>query len=170
MIDDLPRVDDNAATVAVSADWFDESTGLPGPAFWRTVLNAESARSSRYRRPATVVLAEAVGFADIVRSWGREVALRSVADVVGVLRAGCRASDYVARLADDRVGMILTETDEIAAINMVERVRDKCDRAVSARGVGGRVAFGWASPTSSLSLVDAVAKAEELLRSEAAGG
>lgn len=170
MIDDAPRLEDNAVIVSVTADWYDESTGLPGPAFWRTVLSAESARCSRYRRPATVVLAQVVGFADVARLWGRDVALQGVVDVVAVLRSGCRASDHVARLADDRVGMILTETDEIAAINMVERVRDRCDRALNARAVGGRIAFGWAGPTASLTLLDAVAKADELLRREADTG
>jgi diguanylate cyclase (GGDEF)-like protein len=164
-----PVLAHNATTVAVSADWFDESTGLPGPAFWQTVLSAESARCSRYRRPATVVLAQAVGFDDVVQMWGRDVALRSVVDVVAVLRAGCRASDYLARLADDQVGLILTETDEIAAINMIERVRDKCDRVLRARAADGRIAFGWAGPAASLSLMDAVTKAEDLLRREVAG-
>jgi diguanylate cyclase (GGDEF)-like protein len=167
MIDDPPLLDDIGAIVPVSADWYDESTGLPGPAFWRTVLSAESARCSRYRRPATVVLAQVVGFADVARLWGRDVALRGVVDIAAVLRSGCRASDYVARLADHRVGMILTETDEIAAINMVERARDRCDRALNARAVGGRIAFGWAGPTASHSLLDAVAKADKLLRREA---
>jgi diguanylate cyclase (GGDEF)-like protein len=167
MIDDPPLLDDKGAIVAVSADWYDESTGLPGPAFWRTILGAESARCARYRRPATVVLAQVVGFADVARLWGRDVALQGVVDVVAVLRSGCRASDYVTRLAEDRVGMILTETDEIAAINMVERVRDRCDRALKARAVGGRTVFGWAGPTASLSLLDAVGRAEELLRLEA---
>jgi diguanylate cyclase (GGDEF)-like protein len=147
--------------------WFDEATGIPGPAFWEAALSAESARCARYGRTSTVVLAETVGFDHVAREWGREAALRSVVDVVGVLRDGCRGSDYVARLSDDRIGMILTETDEVAAINMIERVRDRCDRAMRARTMGGRVAFGWASPRPQLTLRDAVARAEDLLRLEA---
>ena len=170
MIDDLARVADDASMAVAPAAWFDEATGIPGPAFWQAVLSAESARGARYRRTSTVVLAEAVGFDDLVRQWGRELALRSVADVVAVLRAGCRGSDYVARLSDDRIGMILTETDEVAAINMIERVRDRCDRAMRARAVGGRVAFGWASPRAPLTLRDSVTSAEELLRREARSG
>ena len=169
MIDDLPRLT-RAATSAVSRIWCDPSTGLPGPAFWETLLVAESARCARYRRPATVILAEAVGFEDLARKWGVDVARRGVSDAVGVLRAGCRTSDYVARLTDKRAGVLLTETDEIAAINMIERVRDRCDRALNGHSTRARMAFGWASPTRTLTLRDAVAKAEELLRREAAGG
>ena len=169
MIDDPPPGDDNAMTVGPNA-WFDEATGIPGPAFWEAALSAESARCARYGRTSTVVLAETVGFDHVAAEWGRELALRSVVDVVAVLRAGCRGSDYVARLSDDRIGMILTETDEVAAINMIERVRDRCDRAMRARTMGGRVAFGWASPRPPLTLRDSVARAEELLRREAGDG
>jgi diguanylate cyclase (GGDEF)-like protein len=156
-------------TVAPDA-WFDETTGIPGPAFWAAALSAESARCARYGRTSTVVLAEMTGFDDVAREWGRELALKSVVDVVAVLRAGCRGSDYVARLSDARVGVILTETDEVAAINMIERVRDRCDRATGTRTMGGRVAFGWAGPKPPLTLREAVAGAEELLRREAASG
>ena len=69
----------------------------------------------------------------------------------------------MARLGDDRLGLILTETDEIAAINMIERVRAQCDRVMAARAAGGRTAFGWASATTSSSLLDAVAQAEDRL-------
>ena len=170
MIDDPPRLDDDVAIGAAAPDWYDESAGVLGPAFWEAVLGTESARCARYRRPSTVVLAEVVGFSDQVGQWGRDVAMHGVVDVIAVLRAGCRASDYVARLADDRVGLILTETDEVAAINMIERLRDKCDRALRLRAGGGRVAFGWASPKAPRTLRDSVANAEELLRHEAGSG
>jgi diguanylate cyclase len=170
VIDDLPRMDEDAPMTEPSAVWFDEATGIPGPAFWQAALSAESARCARYRRTSTIVFAEAVSFADLVRQGGRELALRSVVDVAAVLKAGCRGSDYVARLSDDRIGIILTETDEVAAINMIERVRDRCDRAMRSRAAGGRVAFGWASPRPPLTLRDAVVTAEELLRHEAGQG
>lgn len=167
---DATMIEVEAEIEAPGAAWFDETTRIPGPAFWDTVLAAESARCARYKRTSTVILGEAVGFADVEAFWGRDVALLGVVDAIGVLRAGCRASDYVARLADDRVGLILTETDEVAAINMIERLRDRCDRALNARAVGGRMAFGWASPTASLSLRDAADKAARLLRLEADSG
>jgi len=170
VIDDLPPGDDNESMAVATEAWFDESTGIPGPAFWEAALSAESARCARYGRTSTVVLAQMVGFDHVVREWGREAAVKAVVDVVAVLRAGCRGSDYLARLSDDRIGMILTETDEVAAINMIERVRDRCDRAMRARTMAGRVAFGWASSRPPLTLRDAVATAEEQLGHEAGSG
>jgi len=161
MIHELPQPDITTMTRAAPEGWHDEPTGLPGPAFWAVVLGTESARCARYKRPATVLLARVTGFDEIVRSWSREVALRAVADIGAILRSGCRLSDYVVRLGDDRFGMILTETDEIAAINMVERVRDRCDRVLRARFDDSRVAFGWASASMAIRLADCVAIAEE---------
>jgi hypothetical protein len=71
VIHDSPNPDEEAAMTAVSDAWFDESAGIPGPAFWEAVLHTESARSARYRRPSTIVLAATVGFDDIVDQWGR---------------------------------------------------------------------------------------------------
>ena len=42
--------------------------------------------------------------------------------------------------------MILTETDEIAAINYVERVREAGPRSMPRGGENLRFSFGWASP------------------------
>ena len=45
-----------------------------------------------------------------------------------------------------RFGVILTETDEIAAINYVERVREAGPRSMPRGGENLRFSFGWASP------------------------
>ena len=42
--------------------------------------------------------------------------------------------------------MILTETDEIAAINYVERVREAGPRSMPRGGENLRFSFGWSSP------------------------
>ena len=42
--------------------------------------------------------------------------------------------------------MLLPETDEVQAINYVERVRAECDRWLAAGAVSMRLAIGWASP------------------------
>jgi hypothetical protein len=66
-----------------------------------------------------------------------------VVDVIAVLRR-LPASDYVARLADDRVGLILTETDEVAAINMI----DDCTTSVTGPCAAGR----WGASRSATGL------------------
>jgi len=169
-IDERPDLEREAPIVPGRIDWYDESTRLPGPAFWQAVLVAESARCLRYRRPATLVLARVVGYAELIELWGTGVAAQAVIDVAGVLRAGCRASDHVARLGDDLVGLLLTETDEVAAINFLERVRERSDRVLGARAPGVRIAFGWAGPTRQRTLVESVTTAEDVLAREVGSG
>lgn len=149
--------------------WFDDLTHLPGPTFWNSIVAAESARCVRFRRPATVVLVESIGFEDVYRTWGRAVALRDVVEVGRILRAGCRASDFVVRIGETRFGILLTETDEVAAINVVERLRVACEAKLASRPNPARMAFGWASNGDSMTLVAAVGRAEERLFREEAG-
>jgi diguanylate cyclase (GGDEF)-like protein len=156
-----------AETAASPGVWFDERTELPGPAFWDVVLAAESARCARFGRPATVLFAAIAGLDGVIAQWGAEVADRELAELGAILRSGCRASDYVARLADDRFGVLLTEADEIAAINVVERLRARAERDLGARLAPARISFGWASPRGRLTLLDSVSPAEERLRHEA---
>src|SRR3990172_7723191 len=116
MPNDASRPDDRSESADAPGTWFDDATGLPGRAFWQAVLSAESARCARFQRPATILLAPPIAFAAVVRLWGVPPAERSMADVGVKLRSGCRASACVARPGEDRLGLILTETDEIAAI------------------------------------------------------
>jgi hypothetical protein len=64
--------------------------------------------------------------------------------------------------------VILTETDEIAAINYVERVRERVGRDLGMVGDYVRMGFGWASPTASTSLATSLAKAEKRLLADLA--
>lgn len=143
--------------------WEDQLTALPGATFWQTLIAAESARHIRYRRPMTIVLAEVMGMDGLAAHWGDDVADQAVVTIARVLRKGCRTSDYVVRLDRARFGMLLTETDEVAAINFVERVRERCERQL--RGTEDvRVTFGWASPLPTQTLVIAAQRAEERLQ------
>jgi diguanylate cyclase (GGDEF)-like protein len=150
--------------------WFDPETGLPGPAFWNAVLFAESSRSARFERPATVLLVEIAGVREVIAQWGFEVIARECVELGGILREGCRHSDYVVRLDVTRFGILLVETDEIAAINVVERLRAKVDREVGSRLPHGHIAFGWASPKGKQRLLEVLEPAEERLGHEAAEG
>jgi len=150
--------------------WFDDATGLPGSAFWDLVLAAESSRCSRWGRSATVVFVALAGLEEVIAQWGVEMLNRPMVDLGLILRNGCRASDYVARLDGNRFGILLTETDEIAAINVVERLRSKAERDVGSRMSQGSIAFGWASPKGKRRLADVVGAAMARLEQEAAEG
>ena len=132
------------------------------------MLAAESSRCARWGRSGTVLLVSVAGLEDVIAQWGTEMLDRPMEDLARILRAGCRASDFVTRLDANQFGVLLTETDEIAAINVVERLRAKADRDVGARLSQGRVCFGWASPKGKTTLLESIGAAEALLAQEAA--
>lgn len=132
--------------ISDSAGWEDPVSGLPGPDFWQRLLTSEVARSARYRRPLTVVLLDVVGVEDFQLAWGEDVGPQALREIALCLRRMARSSDHCARIGTFRFGILLTETDEIAAINFVERLREAGPRSLSRADGQLRFTFGWASP------------------------
>lgn len=139
---------DSTEGIPEPTGWGDAITGLEGPDFWRRLLVTELARSTRYRRPLTVVLLDVHGLDDVLEVWGVDVARQTLREAAQSLRRMARTSDHLVRLGPARLGILLTETDEIAAINFVERVREGAPSALPRAARGVRFAFGWASPFS----------------------
>jgi len=144
----------------------DQLTDLLGPEAFERLLASESARSRRYRRPAALVIAGLAGLDDLARSWGVDVATQAVVSLGGMLRSHSRSSDHVGRIATSQFGVILTETDEIAAINYVERVREAWDAQPAIAAGTLRVGFGWGGTPSRPTLLDARSSAERVLLDE----
>ncbi len=144
--------------------WSDPLTGTDGPRLWDRILGSELARVRRYHRPATVALVEVTGMDDVSRVWGEEIAEQAFIRVARKLAIEIRSSDHIARVDRMRFAVLLTETDEIAAINFVERVRQAIDQQPGEAGV----AIGWASPATATDLREAMASAEARLVAELA--
>jgi hypothetical protein len=81
--------------------------------------------------------------------------------LAAVMLQNTRAADVLTRIGPRRFVALLPETDEIAAINYVERVRCACDMWMDARGLVGRLAIGWAQPFIGGSLADVLGLADE---------
>jgi diguanylate cyclase (GGDEF)-like protein len=146
--------------------WDDELTGLEGPDLWQRVLVAEVARATKYRRPLTVVVAELEGILELSETWGDTYARHAMRVIAQCLRRETRASDYCTRIALARFGVVLTETDEIEAINFVERVRESVIEALPGGTESLRLSFGWASPLPGESAGSLVNRAERRLIGE----
>jgi diguanylate cyclase (GGDEF)-like protein len=161
--------DVEAGGIPDPAGWEDPITGLDGPDFWRRVLVAEVARSGRYSRKLTVVAIELQGLDTLAATWGMDVSRHTLREAAqGVLRAS-RSSDYCARIGPARLGVVLTETDEIAAINFVERVREHAPKKLPRGADSLGFAFGWASPKPGEPADSLVRRAETRLMVELLG-
>jgi GGDEF domain-containing protein len=124
----------------------DPVTGLGTAVAWELWIADEDPRERRYRRPTTIVLAELDGLDAVVALHGADVAGRAATMIGTALRANVRTSDRAAVLGAGLYAALLTETDEIRAVNFVERVRATCEEWLAANAPGVTIALGWASP------------------------
>jgi len=155
-----PRAD------AVSPFALDKLTGLEGPASWSRIIEIENARLLRYRRPVTVVMAEVEGLSRLAERLGEEPVDRLLPVIADALRHEARSSDWVARIGHARFAAFLPETDEIQAINYVERIRIVCEPWLTSSAVPLRLAIGWSSPGGSTDLEYAINRAEERMHAD----
>ena len=144
----------------------DALTGLLSSSRWVAVVADEDARIRRYRRAATIVMIELDGLDRLAARLGDAAGERLVPAVADTIRRLAREADFVARLGDGRFAVLLPETDEVQAINYVERVRRTCDLWLESGAVALRLAMGWASASGDDSLHDAGRVATERMFSE----
>ena len=146
----------------------DPVTGLESHFAWERELRNENARLRRYGRPYTIVVAELDGLDRLADRVGAEAAGRIIPAIGQVLRRQAREPDHVARTGPARFQVLLVETDEVRAINYVERVRAACDVWLQAGAVALQLSFGWASPGPDADTDAALLVAEERLQAELA--
>ena len=142
---------DDPAPVGLTAPtppsgWTDPMTSADGPRYWDRLISSERDRIRRYQRPATIVFIELGNLDQLGALWGEDVAAQSLIKVGRTLMGEIRSSDHAARIDLARFGVFLPETDEIAAINFVERVRAAIDRSLGFMDQTLQVGIGWASP------------------------
>ena len=156
----------NGAADPVEEPSSDALTGLLSPSRWARVIADEDARVRRYRRAATIVMIELDGLDRLTARLGDTAGERLVPAVADTIQRLAREADFVARLGDGRFAVLLPETNEIQAINYVERVRRTCDLWLESGAVALRLAMGWASAAGDDSLHDAGRVATERMFAE----
>jgi diguanylate cyclase (GGDEF)-like protein len=142
--------------------------GLLDAAGWASHVATEDSRVRRYHHPATVVVIEFDGLRRAMEEHGSDIGRRVLPGVAGIIRRLARDADHVGRLGPGEFTVLLAETDEISAINYVERVRVACEEWLAATGVGLGLAIGWAGTPGDPTLPDAQRIATERMYAERA--
>jgi diguanylate cyclase (GGDEF)-like protein len=148
--------DDEPETPAPGAGGVDALTGLLDHSSFTRLVAAEDLRVQRYHRPATIVIFELDGLDRLIDRLGPEAADRVVPALADTMRRLARVTDQLARLAPGRFGVLLPETDEIAAINYVERVRRACELWLESGAIALSLAAGWAGTAGDPTLLEAL--------------
>ncbi|MEO5885875.1 MAG: diguanylate cyclase [Candidatus Limnocylindrales bacterium] len=144
----------------------DESTRLLDAGGFARLVAYEGARVRRYRRPATVVIVELDGLEPLVARLGPDATERIVPAIAETIRRLARDTDCVAHLGAGRFGVLLPETDEVQAINYVERVRQDCESWMEAGAITLQLAIGWADSNGAPNLAEAQRVATDRMGAE----
>ncbi len=144
----------------------DALTGLLDGTAFDEAMTHEDARVRRYGRPATVIVFELDGLARLVDRLGAEPSDRIETALGDSIMRLARRADYVARLERGRYAVLLPETDEIAAINYVERIRRACELWLESSAIAMRLAIGWANTTGDTGASGAMRIATDRMRVE----
>jgi diguanylate cyclase (GGDEF)-like protein len=134
----------------------DPLTGLLDDQAFTRAVAAEDLRIHRYKAPATVVIFELDGLDRLVERLGSDAADRIMPALADTTRRLAREVDQVARIAPGRFAVLLPETDEVAAINYVERVRRACELWLESGAIALRLAAGWAGTAGDPTLPGAI--------------
>jgi diguanylate cyclase (GGDEF)-like protein len=153
-----PEVDSSPFAASSGSD---PLTGLLDHGAFTRLVAAEDLRVHRYHRPATVVIFELGGLDRLIDRLGAEAADRVIPALSDTMRRLARDVDHVARLAPGRFGVLLPETDEISAINYVERVRRACELWLESGAIALSLAVGWAGTDGDPTLIEAQRLATE---------
>jgi len=124
------------------APGIDEMTALPDRAQFLDEGAKALAHAARYRRPIALVLGSVRDFPRYVRAHGRPAGDELLKRIAGVLRAGLRSTEMVARYAEDTFAMLLPETDVIDALVVADRLGQSLAEFPFLRQEGGL----WAPP------------------------
>ena len=144
----------------------DALTGLLDAMAFEDAMSHEDAREQRYGHAATVIVFELDGLTKLVDRLGPEPGDRIETALGDSITRLARRADYVARLERGRYAVLLPETDEVAAINYVERIRRACELWLESGAIAMRLAIGWASTNGDAGLTGAIRVATERMRVE----
>jgi diguanylate cyclase (GGDEF)-like protein len=103
----------------------DDLTQLYNSRFLAQVLRREAKRSSRTRRPLSLLFLDLDGFKDVNDTHGHLSGSRVLAELAAVLRGCGRETDVVARFGGDEFAVVLPDTDAMGARAVAERIRDR---------------------------------------------
>jgi diguanylate cyclase len=123
----------------------DSLTGLANRRAFTTALEAELARSARYRTPVSVLVIDIDRFKAVNDDHGHDAGDAVLGLLADVLRRECRTEDLPARLGGDEFVALLPQCDGDRAAAVAARIADGFREASAAADLPATVSIGWSS-------------------------
>ncbi|HZN54106.1 MAG TPA: diguanylate cyclase [Candidatus Polarisedimenticolaceae bacterium] len=148
----------------------DALTGLASRESFLERLDVEMRAAASGGRPLALVLADVDHLRKVADTRGRDAAASVLRKLAGILRAGVREEDLVARIAEDDFAVILNGLGRGSARQVAARLRSTVERFRftatwdDTSSFGVTMSLGAASyPTDAESAADLVSRAQEAL-------
>lgn len=106
----------------------DELTGLDNRRKFMTTAEGEMARSTRYGRPLSLIVADLDRFKRINDAYGHDAGDQAIVAFANICRDQLRPMDHAARIGGDEFAILVTETEIDGAARAAERIREALSR------------------------------------------
>lgn len=127
----------------VAADVRDSTTGLPGEPYFQLRLEEEVDRALRHDRPLAVVILDVNHLASVNDQYDWSCGDQVLKHLARVTEGTKRASDVVARLNDDRFGLLLPECKETGVGAFIRRLEERLAREPARAHFAGQIIMLW---------------------------
>lgn len=108
----------------------DGLTGLVNRRQFNNQLDAEIARAKRYRKPLSLALFDIDDFKKINDFYGHQTGDRILKELGAMMNVNVRESDIPARYGGEEFALILPETSQMDAYDLLERLRAMIEHTV----------------------------------------
>jgi diguanylate cyclase (GGDEF)-like protein/putative nucleotidyltransferase with HDIG domain len=99
-------------------------TGLPNGRSLFVHLQRQLVEGRKAGKPLTVLVCDVDDFKNVNDTYGHLEGNRILRELAAAMRSSCRAGDYIARMGGDEFVVVLTDTDEMTAARIRERLRE----------------------------------------------
>lgn len=105
--------------------WSDELTGLPNRRYFMQRLDGEYRRALRHQHPSTLAILDLDHFKRINDQYGHPAGDAVLRHFAGLLHENLRKEDVTGRLGGEEFGLLLPETTQEEALNVLERIHQQ---------------------------------------------
>ena len=138
----------------------DVLTGVGNRLAWDEALQREDARRARVPGPAAVIVLDLDGLKQVNDLHGHHAGDELLRALAATVRESVRATDVVARIGGDEIGILLAGADAAGCAETVERLRSRIARHRGVRGIRLSAALGYAVCAAGEPIEDAVRTAD----------
>lgn len=149
------------------AAFTDHLTGLANRRRFERQLEREVGRVLRFERPFTLLMIDIDNFKNLNDTFGHDAGDDAIRRISRVLREGTRGIDLAARIGGEEFAVLLVETNQVAGLEVAERLRVAIRDLEVPSGARITASFGVAECPTDAQTASGILKAADVALYEA---